>query len=186
MQTGQKLGIRVFYYFLYKKVLFALILFVITALFFSVKSTIISGLSSILPSSLSMGIVSFLGIGLLIISIFVLIVGVIMSWLSYISCTFILGDNAFIIRRGILSKKEVSIPYRQVQDVTIEQSFSHRMMGVSKLIVLTAGNDDVDKEGESEGIFNIIDSTVAVKMREFLLQKISVQTVQEVKSPAMN
>jgi uncharacterized membrane protein YdbT with pleckstrin-like domain len=70
-----------------------------------------------------------------------------------------------------LSKKEISIPYRQIQDINIEQTFYFKMMGVSKLVVLTAGSDDNDKEGEAEGIFEVIDSSVAEKIREELLQK---------------
>ena len=182
MQNEQKLGIKVFYYYLYKRVFLALILLIITGILFSVKDTLVTGMTSVISFNISDMIITYLNIGVLVLSLLVLAYGIISSWFDYISCTFILGDNAFVIRRGIFNKREVSIPYRQVQDVSLEQSFSYKMMGVSKLVVLTAGNDDVDKEGESEGVFNVIDSTVASEMREFLLQKTSVERVQEVKT----
>ena len=66
-----------------------------------------------------------------------------------------LDDDALKIRRGILSKEEIAIPYRQIQDVDIEQNISDRLWGVARLAILTAGHEEA-KEGEeddSEGIF---------------------------------
>jgi len=98
-----------------------------------------------------------------------------MSWFKYISCDFTLGENAFSIRKGVLSKKEVSIPYRQIQNIDIEQSFNFKMMGVCKLVILTAGNDNNDKDGESEGVFDVIDFKVASSIKEMILQKTNIQ-----------
>ena len=56
------------------------------------------------------------------------------------------------------------------------------MMGVSKLVILTAGNDNNDKEGESEGIFQVIDSNIAEKMRTDILERANIQEVKEVRT----
>lgn len=82
-----------------------------------------------------------------------------------------------------MSKKEVSIPYRQIQNINIEQTFSHKMMRVSKLIILTAGSDNADKVGESEGVFEIIDSELALKIREELLKRTNTQIIKENQNP---
>jgi len=182
MGTSQKLGIKVFYYYLSKKISVGLLLLIASIVFSSLKSAIISKIIFLFPKSLSTAIVSYFSIGLFIVSILLIFGGLLMSWFNYINLSFTLDENSFNIRRGIFSKKEVSIPYRQIQDVDIEQTFFNRMMGVGKLVILTAGNDDHDKEGESEGVFRVIDYKVAEQMRKDILQRTNVQTVREVKN----
>ena len=182
MDIEQKLGIKVFYYYLSKKVVAGLVLFIVFLILSSLKNIMVSKIVFILPVNAAVAIVNDFISGLFVIAILVLVGGFFMSWMDYISCAFTLGDGSFNIRRGIFNKKEVSIPYRQIQSVDIEQTFYHKMMGVSKLVVLTAGNDEGDKEGESEGIFEVIDSQVAEKMRGDILQRTNVQTVKEMNS----
>ena len=59
-----------------------------------------------------------------------------------------LDTDALKIKRGILSKEEIAIPYRQIQDVDIEQSISDRMWGVARLAILTAGHEET-KQGKT-------------------------------------
>jgi len=119
-------------------------------------------------------LVNYLSLGLFVISILVLIFGVVLSWFHYISCDFTLGENAFSFRKGFLSKKEVFIPYRQIENINIEQSFNFKMMGVSKLVIETASNDNTNG-GEAEGFFDVIDSKIAENIREVILQKTNIQ-----------
>ncbi len=182
MDTKQKLGIRVFYYYLYQRIIAGVILLIVSSVFNSMKEAIASKLSFVIPFVMTDMIVTYCSDALYILAIIVLIGGVIISWLDYISCSFTLDDFAFKITRGIFGKREISIPYRQIQDINIEQSFSNKMLGVSTLVVLTAGNDNDDKEGEAEGVFRVIDSRVAEQIRENILQKASIQTVKEVKA----
>ncbi|MDR3519875.1 MAG: PH domain-containing protein [Candidatus Pacebacteria bacterium] len=182
MGTKQKLGIKVFYYYLSKSIPVGLLLLILSFIFYSLNNIIVSKISFLLPWNASIAIVNYLTIGFFVISIIVILLGFFISWLNYISRTFTLDVDSFDISRGIFNKKEVSIPYRQIQDLDIEQTFFHKLMGVSRLIVLTAGNDEKDKEGESEGIFEVIDSNIAEKLREDLLEKTSIQIVKEVKS----
>ncbi len=174
MGTQQKLGIKVFYYYLSKRIFVGLLLLVVSLVVVSLKEAMVSKIAFIFPMNVSVVLVDYLSIGLFIISILFIAGGFLISWLNYISCTFALDEQSFNIRRGIFSKKEVSIPYRQIQDISIEQTFYNRMMGVSKLVILTAGNDNNDKTGESEGIFEVIDSKIAEQMRKDILERTSV------------
>ena len=173
MDIEQKLGVKVFYYYLSKRISVGLIVLIISIVFYSSESTLISKIIAVVPKNLATEAIGYCGIGLFLISALTILGAFIMSWINYIDCTFVLGENAFSIRRGLFSKKEVSIPYRQIQNINIERSFYFKTMGVSKLIVLTAGNDNNDTDGGSEGIFQVIDSAVAEKLKEDLLEKIS-------------
>lgn len=182
MNTEQKLGIKVFYYYLSKRVIVGLLLLIVSFIFTSFKAVIIPKIAFLLPMSIAIGIANYLTIGLFIVSFLFILGGFFMSWLNYISCTFTLGEQSFNIKRGILNKREVFIPYRQIQDISIEQTFYNKMMGISKLVILTAADDNNDTEGESEGVFEVIDSNLAQKIQKELLEKTNVQTTREIKN----
>jgi uncharacterized membrane protein YdbT with pleckstrin-like domain len=85
------------------------------------------------------------------------------------------------IRRGILSKEETAIPYRQIQDVDIEQNISERIWGVARLAILTAGHEEA-KEGDedtSAGILPAIDRALAESLQTELLKRADVEKVTE-------
>ncbi len=88
-----------------------------------------------------------------------------------------MGENAFSIGRGIFNKTEVAIPYRQIQNLDIEEPFIYRTMGVVKLVILTSSDDNNDTKGEAEGVFPVIDKDIATKLRDTLLQKANIQVV---------
>jgi putative membrane protein len=105
------------------------------------------------------------------------------TYLTYVNYVFMLDDDALKIRRGILSKEEISIPYRQIQDVDIEQGISDRIWGVARLAILTAGHEEA-KEGEedtSEGVFPAIDRELAESLQTELLRRADVEKVTDQK-----
>lgn len=163
MGTEQKLGIRTFLYHLYQNIATGVAMLIL-ALVLVIVNPGLGFIASVLAA----------------LSFLVVVAGTIYSWLRYISCTFILDEHALIIKRGILSKKETSIPYRQIQNINIEQTPSRRIMGVSNLIILTAGEDNNNTVGKSEGVFNIIDISMARSLQESLLERINVQQIKSV------
>ena len=94
---------------------------------------------------------------------------------------FLMSDDSLKIKRGILNKVENAIPYRQIQNVDIERNFTFQMLGLSRLIILTAGHEDEATKGsnESEGIIPAIDSKLAEWLQTELLKKADIQkTIQ--------
>ncbi len=174
MEKEQKLGIRVFYYYLYNRIIIGTILLIISFVVLSYKAEIISKILSGFNDKAEM-VMNYVLLLLFVISGLVLLSRAIISWFEYSNCTYILGENAFSVKRGFFNKREVSIPYRQIQNVSIEHSFSNRAMGVCKLVILTAGNDNNDKDGEAEGVFDVISSDVAEKLKNDLLARSNVQ-----------
>ncbi len=93
------------------------------------------------------------------------------AWLDYQSREFMLDQYALRIRSGIFSRHEITIPYGEIQNVNMNETFSGRMMGVVELLVLTAGHED--KGEESSGIFQMIDRNVATNLQDELLRRAS-------------
>jgi uncharacterized membrane protein YdbT with pleckstrin-like domain len=113
---------------------------------------------------------------------------VIFSWLSHKTHTFTMTDHALEIQQGILSRQEMSIPYRQIQDVDVNQSFLYRMIGVCRLVILTAGHEDMDDEDRdhSEGLFVLMDRDLAFLLHDELMKRANVQEMTEFKEKTVS
>ena len=176
MLTNQKLGIKVFYYYLSKRVFSGIFLLVVSFIVSSMKGAVVTKMAFVISLTTSLTIVGYLVNGLYIVSIILILYGIVMSWINYISCEYSLDENAFSIRRGIFNKKEVFIPYRQIENINIDQTLNFKMMGVSKLTVDTAGNDN--NAGKPEVVFDVIDSRIAVSIRDFILQRTNLEVIK--------
>jgi len=117
--------------------------------------------------------------GLFVISFLVIFL---IAWLIYVNYKFMLGDDSLKIKRGILNKEEVAMPYRHIQDVDIERDLSFQMMGLSRIVILTAGQEEEkNKDDESEGILPAMDKDLAEWLQAELLKRANVQKVVETK-----
>ena len=123
---------------------------------------------------------------LYIFLVFLVVFGItlFMSWIEYSSFGYVLGENALKIKRGVIHKDEIAIPYKQIQNVDIERTVANQLSGTSKLVILTAGHEDnttgpmkSDSGAESEGIIPIIDKNLARALQEQLLTKANIQKV---------
>ena len=93
---------------------------------------------------------------------------------------FVLSPDAFKIRRGVFHKEEFAIPYRQIQNIEIERTFRQQMLGLSTLIILTAGNEAGQTGSDApEGIIESVDREVAERVRDELLRRASGQKAGE-------
>jgi uncharacterized membrane protein YdbT with pleckstrin-like domain len=117
----------------------------------------------------------------LILFIVVLAVTFLIGWLIYANFKFCLGDDSLKIKKGVLDKEEVAIPYRQIQDVDIRRDLSFQMLGLSRIVILTAGHEEDEKPGdnETEGILPALDKDLAEWMQAELLKRANVQKVTE-------
>lgn len=180
MNNKQKLGIKVFYYYLSKKISVGIFLFVVSIFITSLNDAMVVKADLLFSTETSVLVVKYFVYAAFFISTLFTLYGLLSSWLSYISCDFSLDENAFNIRRGFFTKKEISIPYRQIQNINIEQSLSQKMMGIGKLVILTEGSHSEISTTKSEGSFDIIDYDLAHKIREFILQRANLQIVKDV------
>ena len=133
--------------------------------------------SSLVPleyqKMVAVGGLILLGVGLLsgIISFLV-------ARFAYKRQGFCVSSNAFQIREGVFTKQETAIPYRQIQNVSIERTFIQQMCGVSRIVIVTAGQDDVATEqNESKAILETIDKDLATALQSELLKRANIEKV---------
>ena len=109
-----------------------------------------------------------------------LLVGFLISYLEYRTYRFTLEEFDLKVERGILTKHEISISYRQIQDVNIERSLFYQLFGISKLVIMSAGREDpgLHDEAQAEVILDPLDKNMAEEIREELQGRIGVQVVE--------
>lgn len=77
--------------------------------------------------------------GLIVISIFSLVVSFIWAKLSYNNYKYELKEDGFYKESGVITKKYVTIPYERIQNVDINRGLFARILGLSDLQIQTAG-----------------------------------------------
>jgi uncharacterized membrane protein YdbT with pleckstrin-like domain len=175
------LGPKTFFIFFIQRAQGAIILFILAiALFF------VSGQPFLLTQQFGNLKPLVIWIAWLCLVLFALtfIISYLISWLVYSHYKFSLGADSLKIKRGVLNKEEVAIPYRQIQDVDIKRDLAFQIFGLSRLVMLTAGHED-ERDAQSSGILPALDSSLAEWLQAQLLQRANVQKVtQEVAPPA--
>ena len=119
--------------------------------------------------------------GLILIDLVVIGVGVIISFLDYKNYTFRFEEFDLIVKRGILNKEETSVPYRQMQDVDLEQNLMYQLFGVCRVVMMTAGHEDSGMNDDTETVLEPIDKTLGEEIRKLLQSRIGVQVVESEK-----
>ena len=184
-QRYQTLGKKVFWLFFLQISPAAFILLIISIIFF------ILSFQPFLTNTLGSDMQKYaLGATLIIFLISLLIIAgcFAFAWLTYINYVFLMADDSFKIKRGILNKAENAIPYRQIQNVDIERNFVFQMLGLSRLVILTAGheNENAKKTGgysnEAKGIIPAVDQKLAKWLQAELLRRTRQAEIQKVVS----
>ena len=169
-----KPGGSVFRYFIISRFTPIIIIFVVLGVILSYLEKAVAS-SVKFAQSLPFAASKIMSVGLpalLIIGILFLLYALISSWIEYIGVKFMFDEFAFHIQKGILSKSEIAIPYRQIQNVNREQSFNEKAWNIARVIVETAGTDDV-RNAKSGGVLPILDANLATMLQQELLRRSS-------------
>ena len=98
---------------------------------------------------------------------------IIWAYLSYQNYRYILEDKAIRIEKGVIWKREVSIPYERVQNVDIVRGPITRLLGLSDVRIQTAGYHTptyIKEEGRIPGV----DPQEALRVRNQIISRISI------------
>jgi len=177
----EKLGEKTFWIFVLDRIQASVAFFVMAILFFALQGTSFLKTTPFGDPSRYLVLAAW---GACALCVLTFLFALLVSWLIYANYTFCLGEDALKIKRGIFAREEIAIPYRQIQDVDIEQDFSYRTFGVSRLVILTAGHEDEKGQSdEAEGVLPTIDSALAERLQSQLLLRANVLTVVEEQKP---
>jgi uncharacterized membrane protein YdbT with pleckstrin-like domain len=115
---------------------------------------------------------------LLALALVIFIISTILAVIVYHFYTFTIEEFDLRVQRGVFHREEISIPYRQMQNVNIVRSFFYQIIGVSKLYIDSAGHEEPNGTDISEIILRPIEKEAAEEIRALLQHRIGVQIVE--------
>lgn len=167
----QHLGSRAFWMFFFMRGKFAMIMAALLVVLASVAGNIDN-----LTPAISLLLLQTLGILLLLF--FITLTGAfVIAFFQYIAYEFMLDEHALKIKSGIINIQVEAVPYRQMQNIDIERDLLYRVMGISRLVILTSATEDLDTGDESEAVIPAIDKNLGYLIQEELLKRANVERV---------
>jgi uncharacterized membrane protein YdbT with pleckstrin-like domain len=182
----QHLGRTTLLIFLLRRTVIAVVMVFVALIAFTIGPLLATGIvgitsggsvDSALVNNIS-GIISYISLLLFFVGVIIFLVGFIISLLEYRNYTFTLGEFDLKLRKGIIDQREIAIPYHQIQDIDIVRGVVQRILGVSRLVMITAGHESPDSGDQTDTVFDPIDSALAEEVRAFLERKIGVQITE--------
>ncbi len=178
--TYHTLGKKTFWIFVLARINTAAVVLLVAICLFALKDqAFLKNIPAIGDVTGYMSMITWTVFGIFVI---IFIIVLLVAWLIYVNYKFYLDEDALRIKRGVFNKEEISMPYRQIQTVNIERDLSFQMMGLSKIVILTAGADEEKgEEDQSEGVLPALDKDLAEWLQVELLKRANVQKVTEEK-----
>lgn len=170
----QKLGIKTYWTFfiLRRSVIFLATLF-LTVIFFVARYFIdLYGLTQF---------IDFVNLAIMagfILSFVSIVLVFLIAYLEYARFQILISSNAFRITKGVLTKEEISLPYRRIQSVDIKQPLLYQIFGVSRLTIETVIDDDEisdSKNDDSDEVLPAVDSELALEIQRELTTRANIQ-----------
>ncbi len=105
---------------------------------------------------------------------FLVVFWIFTPWFQYlwiINLKYTIDDERLVINKGILIKKNVSIPYSAVTDFTLSRSLYERWLEIGTILVQTAGQgaQSGGHEGRLEGLieFDSLNTQLRSKVKDY-------------------
>lgn len=183
----QHLGHKVLFLLSLKRIFFGIILiFFALVLAFSGnylsgligKIIASSGIASSQASGMSSEILMYINLIVFWLGVLICLVGILIAYLEYINYSYRFDEFDLIMKKGILDKVQTSVPYRQIQDVDIERPLSYQLLGLSRLVIKTAGTDEKNENDMTEIAIEPINKSDAEEIQNMLERKIGVQIME--------
>ncbi len=183
----QKLGSKALYFFLAERSVIPFIFFAVEIILLVLKIILAYSPDVQKMAEQNPTVGMYLNYALLLVLVFFIIslaFGLALAYLTYSAFKYRLDTNDFSFVKGIVGQQEISMPYKQIQDINIEQSALYRLLGMCNLVILTAGHEDTDRSSvdRSEIVLPGLDITKAQNMQRYLLDRANVQEVIELKN----
>jgi len=127
--------------------------------------------------------VQFVVLSAFVVGLVACLISILIARFEYSNYTFTFEEFDLRLKRGLLSTKVTSIPYRQMQDVNLERHLMHRLTGTARLVIHSAGHEEAadataGSSDEDEIVLDPIAADLADDIRLELQRKIGVQVVE--------
>jgi|GEM_PF-583159 putative membrane protein len=87
------------------------------------------------------------------------------SIVDYFNLRFYIEGKNLILRKGVFSKKIISVPLERIHTVNLDQHFIHKLFNITSLKIDTAGSS------KSEAVIDAIEMKKAEALKDYLLSE---------------
>ncbi|MFA6601982.1 MAG: PH domain-containing protein [Candidatus Paceibacterota bacterium] len=186
LDQEQRLGSKAFVLIFLRKIApaFAILIVAYTIIIFGsyleqgLNTSIFLGISPESTYFSASKMIEWLVSGLFVLAFILFIIGYVVAQLTYINYTITIEEFNLKLKRGIFNLEAVSIPFRQMQDINIVRSIMYRFFGLSRIIIDSAGHEEIDERNETNIILDPIDRELGEQIFRCLQRKIGVQVVE--------
>jgi uncharacterized membrane protein YdbT with pleckstrin-like domain len=179
MQKGEyySLGPKTFLFLSIQRTMAAAIFFIVALIIMGLKGFVLKNNTiDFLPSIINWIIVILFLLGFLMLAI-----GLIITRIQYKTSGVMIDDYSFHIVRGILSRKETSIPYRRIQSVEIKQSLLYRILNIAYVSIATTTSLEEPSQIENdlnEEVIPNIDYSLAMAIEDTLTREAEIENIE--------
>lgn len=166
IRSYRNVGKRTLAIFIISNLRFFVLFTVLFAAFIWGKKFIPPGFEDIIKIAMIAGFV---------IDILLIAGGIFSGWLEYIHYSLALDEHGFKVKKGFLTQRERSVPYRRIQEVTIHRSPFDLVWGVGTVVVDLLGDSDGSPVGEDRLTVNAVSSEMAAEIRDELLKRAQIE-----------
>lgn len=103
---------------------------------------------------------------------------------QYGDFVLIRGENELVVRRGILEKKSITLPYNRIQAVRIVEGVVRQPFGYASILAESAGYGERQEEGGSVVLFPLIHRSVLEEFLRQVLPDWQMEPVEPARPPA--
>src|SRR5919112_5284144 len=100
-----------------------------------ISGLVLPGIALLVSQGFSLRTMALFLLGILVVAVLATLWG----FLSWRATTYVVTDNSFRLRQGVIQKSERTIPLEHVQSVDTVQGIIQRLFGVYEVRIETAG-----------------------------------------------
>ena len=101
------------------------------------------------------------------------------SVIAYFRFYYRLSDTELIIKKGILKKSDINVPYERIQSVNFKQNFLHQLLNVTEVAIDTAGSGEKEIQIDALTIENANTLRSEILKRKKKFAPVSEETFEE-------
>lgn len=161
----------------------------IRGMFLPVGILLLAAICMISAGNSGSTVLSSIGNGGIVLAIVIAIFQAIVAYLEHMGTKFMISANALYIRSGILNRREISVPFRHINNIHQYQSITDRMLSVAKCTVEILEDEVSTNRGEyHEGdiIMHDVDVALLQPLREAILSHANTQRMYMVSDREMS
>jgi putative membrane protein len=122
-----------------------------------ISGLVLPGIALLVSQGFSLRTMALFLLGILVVAVLATLWG----FLSWRATTYVVTDNSFRLRQGVIQKSERTIPLEHVQSVDTVQGIIQRLFGVYEVRIETAGGG----AGEPDASLSALDRATARSLR---------------------